>query len=58
MIISNDVEIPDKCPVNCPGIKKYLILCPQCPVFNCMPDVDGEVFCRPEGYRHDWALAW
>lgn len=62
MTVSNDVEIPDSCPDNCPE-KNYPFYqgnpCYRCPIFNCTPcPGDGFVLCPPEGYRHDWAVEW
>lgn len=66
MIIANDVEIPDECPKDCPGLKEPLdmsSICFRCPILNCKKSFGhgGEDdFCliKPKDYRHDWAVEW
>jgi len=70
MLIANEIEIPNSCPVACPGLLRSFSqgnLCSCCPIFNCRKieaqpeyaDKDG-MFClvEPENYRKDWAEVW
>jgi len=70
MLIANEFEVPDKCPVNCKFTDDFRnygqnAICGRCPVFVCsMPDDptedDKEIYplVPPEEYNPDWAYEW
>jgi hypothetical protein len=69
MIISKKYEVPDKCPMGCPGSKEPFYqgnLCCSCPIFSCRkvyaPEYAGKdgLFCFVESddFREDWAKEW
>ncbi len=46
------------CPKNCPGKEEGFGqggLCHRCPIFNCVPDINGFSLLEPYDYRQDWA---
>jgi len=68
VLISNDIEIPDECPSDCPEAKSPFdqsSLCIRCPILNCkqhlVPEIlggSGNYFrlIEPSDYRRDWAV--
>lgn len=69
MIIAGDIEIPDSCPLDCPGREEKNLMggiCYRCPILNCkefiVTDENGnsykESLIQPEHYRRDWACEY
>jgi hypothetical protein len=68
VLVSNDIDIPDKCPENCPEFAKPFDqgnLCTYCPIFNCSEHLIPEELggkdsyfrmLEPKDYRLDWAI--
>jgi hypothetical protein len=69
MLIAGNVELPDKCPEDCPfkdDIANYgqNAMCGRCPIFVCTTfgseedEMGPMCLVEPEEYRHDWATVW
>ena len=63
IVVTEEYEIPDKCPEDCP-FKPELesfsqgIICMRCPVFCCTVPKDGFPLVEKSSFRKDWAKEW
>lgn len=58
MIISKDIELPDRCPSGCLGHRDLMGYCFRCPIMLCTPSEGMAPIMDGNEYRRDWALAW